>query len=159
MIHLATHALTPATGGEAYLAFSLGRNGQLDVLSTSDIQALQVPGSLVVMTGCSTAPSDVKTGLGLTGLVRAWTMAGARAVVATQWDVGDNSGDALLSSFYRHLRENSGDVPEALRSAQMEAIQSEEANGRASAAVSWAAYQAYVSRSSGDGNGTVLTIR
>lgn len=150
VIHLATHALTPASGAEAYLAFSLGRNGQLEMLSTSEIQTLQVPGSIVVMTGCATAPSDVRTGVGLAGLVRAWTIAGARAVVATEWRVSDNSGNTLLSSFYRYLRENPDDVAEALRSAQVEAIHSAEADGRTSAA-SWSAYQAF-------GNRTVRSI-
>src|ERR1022692_2552065 len=150
VIHLATHALTPDSGAEAYLAFSLGRNGQLEMLSTSDIQMLQVPGSIVVMTGCATAPSDVKTGVSLAGLVRAWTMAGASAVVATEWRVSDNSGNTLLSSFYRYLRENPDGVAEALRLAQVEAIHAAEADGRTRAA-SWSAYQAF-------GNRTVSSI-
>jgi CHAT domain-containing protein len=148
VIHLATHAVTQASGREAYLVFGLGANGHLEILSTTAIQTLQVPGSVVVMTGCATAPSDVKTGLGLAGLVRAWTMAGASAVVATEWAVGDNTG-TLLSSFYKHLQETPNDVAEALRLAQVEMIHSE-AHGTAQVApASWAAYQVFSSHTAG----------
>jgi CHAT domain-containing protein len=145
VIHLATHAFTPASDGEAYLAFGLGVNRQLEMLSASAVQTLQVPGSVVVMTGCATAPSDPKTGLGLAGLVHAWTVAGASAVVATEWAVNDNAGSALLSSFYRHLRNAPNNVPEALRLAQVEMIHSAGAHGDASQAApaSWAAYQVF----------------
>jgi CHAT domain-containing protein len=153
VIHLATHAVTPGSDGEAYLVFGLGASGRLETLSTSAIQTLQVPGSVVVMTGCATAPSDVKTGLGLAGLVRAWTVAGASAVVATEWAVKDNAGSALLSSFYRHLREIPSNVPEALRLAQVEMIHSgRDAGTRGSttqaAPASWAAYQVFGNPSS-----------
>ena len=148
VIHLATHAVTQASGREAYLVFGMGANGRLEILTTTAIQTLQVPGSVVVMTGCATAPSDVKTGLGLAGLVRAWTMAGASAVVATEWAVGDNTG-TLLSSFYKHLQETPNDVAEALRLAQVELIHSE-AHGTAQAApASWAAYQVFSSHTAG----------
>ena len=144
VIHLATHALTPASGGEAYLVFSLGANGQPEMLSTSAVQMLQVPGSVVVMTGCTTAPSDVRAGLGLAGLVRAWAVAGASAVVATEWAVRDDAGSSLLSSFYRHLREVPGNVAEALRQAQVEMIHSGTHSDTPQAApASWAAYQAF----------------
>ena len=67
---------------------------------------LRVPGALVVMTGCATGTGDVRVGAGLLGLTRAWMMAGARAVVATNWPVPDIDGD-LIPDFYRHLQFNS----------------------------------------------------
>ncbi len=148
-IHLATHALTSAGGDEAYLAFGIGPDRQADLLSTSEIRTLNVPGSVVVMTGCATAPNDVKAGVGLAGLVRAWTIAGASAVVATEWPVQDSSGASLLASFYRHLaRDPPGAAAEALRMAQIETIR-----GRATAA-EWAAYQVF-----GGKPGSYLTHR
>jgi CHAT domain-containing protein len=157
VIHLATHAVTPASGGEAYLVFGLGSNGRLETLSTSEVQTLQVPGSVVVMTGCSTAPSNLRTGLGLAGLVHAWTVAGASAVVATEWAVADNAGASLLSSFYRHLRESPNGVPEALRLAQVEMIRSGEQPAKResttqAAPASWAAYQVFGNLQSGMGS-------
>ena len=152
IIHLATHAFSMAPGGEAYLVFGMGANGRLGMLSTSAIQTLHVPGSVVVMTGCSTAPGDANSGLGLAGLVRAWTVAGASAVVATEWAVGDNAGNALLPSFYRHLQQTPNNVAESLRLAQVEMIHSGARPGALAlpaAPMSWAAYQVFGNKSFG----------
>jgi hypothetical protein len=141
VIHLATHALTAPAGGEAFLALTLGPDGRPEMLGANEIRTLDVPGSVVVMTGCATAPSQVRPGLALAGLVRAWTIAGAAAVVATEWPVRDSAGSALLERFYVHLRAASNASPEAavaeaLRLAQVESIGS-------NAASYWAAYQVF----------------
>ena len=140
-IHLATHVLTPPTRSSttqsepAFLAFSLDSSGSPGLLSSSEIGMLHVPGALIVMTGCSTATGDARVGAGLLGLARAWMMAGARAVVATNWPVPDADGD-LIPAFYRHLRSSS--TAEALRRSQLEVIHS----GTWQAAPSyWAAFQ------------------
>lgn len=147
VIHLATHALSTGSGDDAYLAFGLGRDGRSEMLSTSIIRTLQVPGAVVVMTGCSTAPSDVRPGLGMAGLARAWAVAGASAVVATEWPVQDSAGSSLLASFYRHLRNvPEGTVAEALRLAQVEAIHAGNGLGKAPATATWAAYQVFASQ-------------
>ncbi len=60
-IHLATHVLTPRqTPGQAFVAFSLDKQGEPGLLSTRDIGLLHVPGALVVMTGCAAAPATQK---------------------------------------------------------------------------------------------------
>ena len=135
-IHLATHVLTSRTQPEnAFLAFSLDATGSPGLLSTSEIGMLHVPGALIVMTGCATGTGDAQAGAGLLGLTRAWMMAGARAVVATNWPVPDVDGD-LIPAFYQQLRTNS--AAEALRRSQVEQIHS----GTWQAAPSyWAAFQ------------------
>ena len=143
VIHLATHTVSQGAGSasadDAYLAFGLGPDGRPELLSAARIRTLHVPGSIVVMTGCSTAPSDASAGLGLAGLVRAWTLAGASAVIATEWAVEDSIGTPLLASFYKHLRAET-DTAQALRLAQIEMIHS----GTAEAAPgAWAAYQVF----------------
>jgi CHAT domain-containing protein/tetratricopeptide (TPR) repeat protein len=126
-IHLATHVLAPAGGSsttqsqQAFLAFSLDAAGRPGLLSTSEIGMLHVPGALVVMTGCASGAGNVQAGAGLLGLSRAWMMAGARAVVATNWPVPDMDGD-LIPAFYRYLRSDS--TPEALRRATVDMIHS-----------------------------------
>ena len=145
VIHLATHALTGSSasgaGENAYLAFGLGAEGRPELLNTSKIRSLDVSGAVVVMTGCATAPASVRSGLGLAGLVRAWTVAGASAVVATEWPVEDSAGTALLVSFYKHLRaQPESGVARALNRAQIEIIRS----GTTEAAPSvWAAYKVF----------------
>ena len=135
-IHLATHVLSSTTQPEqAFLAFSLDAKGRPGLLSTSEIGMLHVPGALIVMTGCATGTGETQAGAGLLGLTRAWMMAGARAVVATNWPVPDTDGD-LIPAFYRNLEADS--AAEALRRSQVEQIHS----GTWQAAPSyWAAFQ------------------
>jgi CHAT domain-containing protein len=96
---------------------------------------LHVPGSLVVMTGCSTGTGEARAGAGLLGLTRAWQMAGAGTVLATSWPELDSTGE-IFKSFYRHLR--NAPAAEALRRSQVEMIHS----GTWRAAPSyWASYQ------------------
>ena len=135
-VHLATHVLTSSTRPEqAFLAFSLEANGSPGLLSTAQIGMLRVPGALIVMTGCATGTGDARVGAGLLGLTRAWMMAGARAVVATNWAVPDADGD-LIPAFYRNLRTQP--AAEALQRSQMQLIHS----GSWQAAPSyWAAFQ------------------
>lgn len=137
IIHLATHAFTAPSGDDAYLAFGLGQDGQPEMLSTAQIRGLRVPGSVVVMTGCDTAPKGAPAGLGLAGLVRAWIVAGASAVLATEWPVQDGAADALLPDFYRYKLASPRSTADAVRLAQVESM-------TANAAPSvWAAYQVF----------------
>lgn len=121
-IHLATHVLTGDTRREqAFLAFSSAPGGSPELLATSDVARLHVPGALVVMTGCSSGTGDVVAGAGILGLTRAWLAAGATGVVATGWAVEDARG-GLVPNFYRHLHEKT--AAEALRRSQMEMLHS-----------------------------------
>ena len=92
-IHLATHVVTAQGGPQAFLseevtqkaqasiAFSLGKNGQPELLSTPEVAALQVKDALIVdeAAGCSSGTKDIRPGAGLLGLTRAWLTAGASA--------------------------------------------------------------------------------
>lgn len=136
VIHLATHVLTASHDQErGFLAFSLGAAAQSELLETSEVAMLHVPGALVVMTGCRSAGGVPIAGAGLDGLTRAWSIAGARAVVATQWPVRDHRGQ-FFASFYRHLRESS--IADALRLSQVEMLHSGTAQADPAA---WASYQ------------------
>jgi CHAT domain-containing protein len=136
VIHLATHVLAPpGRPDQAMIAFAAGRGGQPEFLTTPEVATLQVPGALVVLSGCETGVGTVRPGAGLLGLTRAWQMAGASAVVATAWPVADSTG-AIFTSFYRNLGET-GPV-EALERSQIEMIRSK--TWRAHPAY-WAAYQ------------------
>jgi CHAT domain-containing protein len=136
VIHLATHVLTaPHDHEHAFLAFSLSPAAQSELLETSEVAMLHVPGAVVVMTGCSSAAGVPIAGAGLDGLTRAWSIAGAGAVVATQWPVKDYGGQ-FFASFYRHLREST--VADALRLSQVEMLHS--GTALADPAV-WASYQ------------------
>ena len=138
-IHLATHVLNFSSGpkDQAFVAFGLGRNGEPELLSTSDIALLQVPGALVVMTGCASATGEVVPAAGLVGLTRAWTIAGARAVVATHWPVRDSGGE-LLRTFYSELPRST--PAEALQKSQIGIIHS---GSKHASTAAWAPYQVF----------------
>jgi len=154
IIHLATHVVTPEAPGlnnglnsglkgrrnDAQIVFGLdplGHDplGQSRVLSTSEVEMLDVPGTVVSMTGCESGEGDIQAGAGLLGLTRAWQMAGARAVIATGWPVSDTQG-GLFAAFYRYLR--NATPAEALRRSQVEMIHS---GTWRSAPAYWASYQ------------------
>lgn len=147
-IHLATHVIAQQGGAQAFtaeevaaqkaqasIAFSLGREGRPEILTTPDVAALQVNGALVVMTGCSSGTGEIRPGAGLLGLTRAWLAAGADAVLATGWPVEDSRGD-LLPVFYREISKVS--AAEALRRSQVAMIHS---GTWQSAPGYWAAFQ------------------
>jgi CHAT domain-containing protein len=141
VIHLATHVLIPPDNREqGQVVFGLSHSPHSDkpspeVLNTSEIAGLSVPGALVVMTGCSTGDGDARAGAGLLGLTRAWLMAGAGAVVSTSWPQEDTSGE-ILARFYHYFHDHS--AAEALRLSQMEVAHS--GTWRA-APIYWASYQ------------------
>ena len=113
----------------------------MDLLTEDDIASLRVPGSIVVMSGCSSGSGQIVPGTGLLGLARAWLVAGASAVIVTEWPTKDNTTE-FFEHFYTYLRdsERDGGIPtaEALRRAQIEALKS--GTWRTSP-VYWAAYQ------------------
>ncbi len=83
----------------------------LDLTSTTN---------LVVLSGCETQLSQVMPGSELTGLSRAFILAGSPSVVASLWKVTDNEAtELLMTTFYKYLKEGKSKV-EALRMAQME---------------------------------------
>ena len=139
IIHFATHVVT-AKGefGSGIIALGLDSHGAIGLMGPKDIAARQVPGSLVVMNGCHSAQGEAVEDSGLMGLTRAWIGAGARAVVATRWDVPDEAAQTLMVNFYHALSEDPrGDPATALRQAQLAALHS---GGADRQPLRWAGY-------------------
>ncbi len=85
------------------------------------LQSVRLDADLVVLSGCDTGGGREIAGEGLIGLSRAFQHAGARAVVASLWQVADLSAVAFMDRFYRHLKQGRGRA-EALRAAQLELL-------------------------------------
>lgn len=64
---------------------------------------LRLRAELVVLSACDTALGRTVRGEGIVGLTRAFQYAGARSLVASQWEVGDKSTSALMLAFYESL--------------------------------------------------------
>ncbi len=83
---------------------------------------------LVVLSACESGLGAHEPGEGVMGLRRAFSMAGAGALVLTLWPVEDRAAAALVDGLYAHL--DLGPVG-ALRAAQLEALASARARGDA----------------------------
>jgi CHAT domain-containing protein/tetratricopeptide (TPR) repeat protein len=139
IVHFATHVVT-ASGqfGSGLIALSLDDRGAIGLMGPADIAARRLGGALVVMNGCHSGQGEALPGSGPMGLTRAWIAAGARAVVATRWDVPDDTAQSLMVSFYRALRQPDGGSPAlALQAAQLEALR---AGGPDAQPSRWAGY-------------------
>jgi CHAT domain-containing protein/tetratricopeptide (TPR) repeat protein len=125
VVHLATHVLEsserPSYG---LIALSLTDRGETEVLPPFEIARWRTNAGLVVLSGCHSGAGEVLPGTGLLGLTRAWLMAGAQAVIGTNWATPDESG-AIFGALYRNLSAGRRAHPaDALRAAQLEMIRS-----------------------------------
>ena len=99
------HKPTPADAG----------NGLLTAEEVCCMSLLDT--DLVVLSACETGIGDLQMGEGILGLRWAFSVAGARTLVASLWQVDDDATCALMIEFYRQLRAPQP-VDSALRAAQ-----------------------------------------
>ena len=114
IIHLATHGMY-RKDNPMFSAIQMGESR----LSLMDLYGMRLKAELAVLSGCGTGMGAVRGADELVGLTRGLLYAGARAVVATLWDVNDESTAELIETFYRHLLESQRPA-DALRVAQLE---------------------------------------
>lgn len=118
VVHFATHTVVDERSGGA--AILLSAEGEDDgLLAPREIAGLEGRSDLAVLAACRTAlGSGQENGQALASLTGSFLAAGASAVVATLWDVGDAATAAFMEQFYAHLgRGLSPD--EALRQAKL----------------------------------------
>lgn len=119
VLHFAAHALVDERVPRRS-AIVLAPGGADDgLLQVNEIPHLRLDAQLVVLAACRSQMGRAMQGEGLLSLSRAFLHGGARAVVASLWDVSDADSRRLMQAFYRHVRTG---VPsdEALRRAQIE---------------------------------------
>ncbi len=79
------------------------------LLTAQEVLALKLDGTeLVVLSACSTAQGDFRTGEGVYGLQRALTVAGARSTLLSLWKVDDAATAEFMVRFYRRLKAGEG---------------------------------------------------
>jgi len=73
-------------------------------LFVSELAKIRLDGTkLVVLAACSTASGMVTEGEGIASIARPFLEAGAATVVATLWDVQDQSAASLFQQFHRYV--------------------------------------------------------
>jgi CHAT domain-containing protein len=112
LLHLACHGRFRADNP----AFSFLQLGD-GPLTLQDVRALRLRARLVVLSACETGLGRVAPGDELLGLVRAFTLAGARAVLASLWPVDDGATALLLADVHQALSDGAPPA-QALQQAQ-----------------------------------------
>jgi CHAT domain-containing protein len=122
IVHFATHAIADSQDPAlALLALSRfdARGKSIDgELRAIDIAQLRLSADLVVLSACDTAVGREIAGEAPLGLSQAFLRSGAKAVLATLWQVPDTSTALLMQEFYRELLVNERTPATALALAQ-----------------------------------------
>lgn len=121
------------------------------LLRASEIAGLKLNADLVVLSACNTAAAGGTSfgGGALEGLADSFFAAGARAVLASHWEVPSEATQKLMTSvFAAYARDPSRDLAEALRQAQLGLI----AQPATANPFDWAAFTLI-----GDGGGRTRT--
>ncbi|MEA2559932.1 MAG: hypothetical protein QOH06_1436 [Acidobacteriota bacterium] len=115
IVHLATHAVIderPGRGAAILLAPGPGDDG---LLYPEEIVNLRYRADLIVLAGCRTALSPAsQEGDALSSLTGAFLASGSPGVLATLWEVGDDTTAAFMEQLYHELGKGSRPA-EALR--------------------------------------------
>lgn len=111
IVHLACHGMADHDYGNSFgcLALAAGNPNNPDddgYLYAAEIRQLPLAGcELAILSACETNYGPHQTGEGVWNLSRAFLVAGARRVVASNWLVDDEAGATLVSYFAAYLAE------------------------------------------------------
>jgi len=121
IIHFAMHGLLDEQVPElSSLAFSETADTTEDnFLTAHEIARLPQRSQLVVLSACETAKGKLQVGEGVMSLAQHFLYAGATAVVATRWQVNDQTTAFIMQNFYKYLYEGKT-INAALRDAQLD---------------------------------------
>ncbi len=128
VLHLAMHAyINDSLPAYSRLAFS-PEKGEHSLetdgwLNTADIYNLDLKNvRLTVLSACNTGIGKMQKGEGLMSLARGFLFAGCPSIVMSLWEVEDNAGTQIMTSFYKNLK-NGKTKDEALRLAKIKYLE------------------------------------
>ncbi|MFM7888707.1 MAG: CHAT domain-containing protein, partial [Pseudanabaena sp.] len=123
VVHFATHAEFNA--GKPENSFLIFGNG--DRLLLNEIKDLPMSNvELIVLSACQTGVGALGNGIEILGFGYQVQRAGAKAAIASLWQVSDNGTQALMQEFYKHIKQSGQSRSESLRQAQLATIRSKE---------------------------------
>jgi CHAT domain-containing protein len=112
------------------------------ILTAEEVVGMNLAGlELVTLSACDTGRGEVYWGQGVMGLRRAFSLAGARAMVMSLWKVPDVETRLLMEDFYRQvLRSPKISKASAMRQAQLSMIASQRKQNGQTDPRTWAAF-------------------
>ncbi len=93
------------------------------LLSASEISALELDASLVILSACNTGFIKEKSASRISKLIESFIFAGAKSVLASHWYVDTNATEALITGVFKSLKNNPGlDKANALKQSMLKMI-------------------------------------
>jgi CHAT domain-containing protein len=127
ILHLAMHAFIndslPAYSSFAFTQFDTEDPTKNGMLNTADIYSLKLHAKLTVLSACNTGSGQLKKGEGIMSLARGFLYAGCPSIVMSLWEVEDESGTQIISTFYKNLKKGKS-KDESLRLAKLDYLNS-----------------------------------
>lgn len=128
----ANHALDPGIVGEDGL------------LTAEEVTTLDLRGvDWVVLSACHSGLGEAWAREGELGMERAFRLAGARTVIASQWAVGDEATSEWMRALYDARANGATAAAEALARADRAVLAARRASGRSTHPFFWAAFTAH----------------
>jgi len=133
ILHFATHGmLNNASPMYSHLALAPGGANEDGLLEAWELMRLNIRADLAVLSACETARGRIGAGEGMIGLSWAMFIAGAPAIVVSQWKVESAGTRDLMVNFHRSLISQPGagkakpTKTEALRQAALKLMKNPE---------------------------------
>ena len=127
ILHLAMHAFIedslPALSSFAFTQCNTEDPIKNGLLNTADIYNLRLNAKLTVLSACNTGTGQLKKGEGIMSLARGFLYAGCPTIIMSLWEVEDESGTQIMTSFYKYLKKGKP-KDESLRLAKLEYLES-----------------------------------
>ena len=124
IVHIAAHGFADTQFPErSGLVLGLDPASHDDgLLQVREIMRLHFNADLVTLSACNTAVGKIEGEEGVTNLVEAFLVSGAKAVVASLWSADDMYTGKLMERFYIHIAEGQPTAA-ALRQAKLDLLQ------------------------------------
>ena len=122
VIHMAVHAIADwRYPDRSALVLASDQPPEDGLLQVREITRMHLSADLVTLSACQTGIGPTEGEAGVISLEQAFLDAGAKSVVASLWNVEDQSTTHLMEAFYRHLA-TAEDKATALRNAKLEML-------------------------------------
>jgi hypothetical protein len=113
------------------------------LLTADEVATLDLRGTeWVVLSACESGVAASWNREGVLGLTRAFRLAGARAVIASQWAVDDDATCEWMTALHRARAHGATGASAAMRQASREVLRARRADGRGTHPYYWAAFTA-----------------